>query len=113
MTPDVLALLIPIIAIGGGIGAGIVNKILKYNLRKLELEAMARSSGNDDLVRQIQGLRTELAHLRDTATSYDLTIDEQLQKLDRRVEFLETKQQRTTTSTQVKPEIVQQIGRSE
>ena len=41
------------------------------------------------LAEEIYALRTQVANLRDTATSYDLSLDEALQRIDERLKHVE------------------------
>ena len=107
---------IPIIAIVMGVGSEIIKTVLRSKERQLEIKANISGTKDADLIRQIQELRAalekqglELEQLRDTATSYDLTIDSQLQRLERRLEFMEGKHQKPAAPAVEKQ--VQRLGR--
>jgi hypothetical protein len=109
MDPGVIASLVPIVAIVGGISAGIIKRYLGYKERELELRFQSGQAADSDLARQIQELRKEIAQLRDTSTAYDLSIDHQLQDLEHRVHFIEDKRIEAAAGDNAK-ENVQQLG---
>lgn len=109
---------IPIVAIVLGIFSDIVKNMLKSKERQMELRLQASNAGNEDLTRQIQALRAEmaqqrdeLAQLRDTATSYDLSIDNQLQQLERRMQFMEDKRIEAAANPPL-DETIQRLGQT-
>ncbi|MDE2125718.1 MAG: hypothetical protein KGJ62_03935 [Armatimonadetes bacterium] len=66
--------------------------IWTYHRRKLyamELEARGREA--DQVTAQIEELRDELRALRDTTMQYDLSFDTSLQRLESRMQHLETR----------------------
>ena len=66
--------------------------IWTYHRRKLfqmELEARGRQAG--EVTAQIDELRDELRALRDTTMQYDLSFDTSLQRLESRMQHLETR----------------------
>jgi hypothetical protein len=106
---------IPIVAIVLGIGSEIIKTTLKSKERQLELRLQAKNGGNENLTREIQALRAELAQqredlarLQDTATSYDLSIDNQIQHLERRLRFMENARIEAPAAAQ--EETVQRLG---
>lgn len=109
MEPHVIGVFIPIIAIIGGISAAIVKRYFQYKTRELELRMQSGQAADSDLARQIQELRKEVAQLRDTSTSYDLSIDHQLQDLEHRVHFIEDRGIDAASGDTAK-ENVQQLG---
>jgi hypothetical protein len=58
--------------------------------RVVSIQSQAQH-GNEHLVIEVQGLRKEVAQLRDTTTRYDLAFDTALQRMESRVENLEGK----------------------
>lgn len=102
-----LALMIPISAIVLGIGASVVQSILKSQERRLTLRLKAEKGRNADLVKQLEAVRAEIAALRDTTTQYDLTNDQIVQRLEERLSRVET---RTAARSVLPPEEVQRIS---
>ena len=100
-----LALMIPISAIVLGVGGGIIQSILKSQERRLELRLRAQQGQNEDVTRQIEALRVELAALRDTTTQYDLTNDHVVQRLEERLGRLETRSAVTSVSMPEEPPV--------
>jgi hypothetical protein len=108
MSPDQIAILVPIVAIVSAIGSSVVKRYLVFKERELEMRLAHSKTGDADIVRQLQELRDELARLRDTSTSYDLSIDHQLQQLERRMQFMENKSIDAAAASDA--ETVQQLG---
>src|SRR5579884_4258306 len=89
-----IVLLIPIVAIVGGITNSIVKNILRHSERKMEITAQWKVHGGAGALRaEIAALRDELARLRDTSTQYDISIQHMLEELHQRVAFLESRQE--------------------
>ncbi len=114
MGPGEIVFMIPITAIVLGIGSGIVQSILKSQERRLELRLQAQQGKNEDVTRQIDALRAEIADLRDTSTQFDMSLEHSVERLEERVGRVETKTApfavRSTSATQ--SEETQQAGRS-
>jgi hypothetical protein len=108
MGPDHLVFLVPIVAIVSGIGASVIKRYLAFKERELEMRLRHSNGGDADITRQLQELRQEIAHLRDTTTSYDLSIDHQLQQLERRMQYMENKNIDVAAASNA--ETVQQLG---
>jgi len=103
-------LLIPIVAIVGGITSGVIKRYIDFKEKQLEIMAQTKGGSNADLVRQIEALQAEVAKLRDTSTSYDLTIDHQLHRVEQRLEFLEGKRGYVAPAAATSEENVQRVG---
>lgn len=91
MDPDHIVALVPIVAIVCAIGSKVIKNYLAFKERALAMRLQHSNGGDADIARQLQELRQEIAQLRDTSTSYDLSIDHQLQQLERRMQFMEGK----------------------
>lgn len=81
------------------------------SIAQMRLEA-ATKAGNSDTNTAIAALREEVARLRDTTTQYDIAFDTALQRLDSRVERLET-QAASTMHTVVEPAAAEMINTRE
>ena len=96
---------IPILAIGGSI----IQSILKSQERRMEMRLNAQQGKNEDVTHQIDGLRAEVAGLRDTSTQFDMSLEHSVERLEERVGRIETKAApRPTTYPQ--PEESQLLG---
>lgn len=112
MGPGELVFMIPITAIVLGIGSGIVQSILKSQERRLELRLQAQQGKNEDVTRQIEALRAEIAGLRDTSTQFDMSLEHSVERLEERVGRIETKMPSSTVhpASPSQPEEVQRVG---
>ena len=107
MDVAVLALMIPISAIVLGVGGGIVQSILKSQERRLELRLQAQQGKNEDVTRQLEAMRAEIAGLRDTSTQFDMSLEHTVERLEERVGRVETKVAPAASS---RPDQVQRVG---
>ena len=87
----ILGMMIPITAIVLGVGSGIVQSILKSQERRLELRLQAQQGKNEDVTRQLEAMRAEIAGLRDTSTQFDMSLEHSVERLEERVGRMETK----------------------
>ena len=87
----ILGMMIPITAIVLGVGSGIVQSILKSQERRLELRLQAQQGKNEDVTRQIEAMRAEIAGLRDTSTQFDMSLEHSVERLEERVGRIETR----------------------
>ena len=110
MDPATLALMIPITAIVGGSITGVIKLFLAHRERALQIQLQLRQTGNSGLEAQFAALKDDMARLRDTCTSYDLSIDSQLRRIEQRLEFVEGRQIRPTSQEPVEQN-VQRVGR--
>jgi len=111
MGPDNIWVLIPLAAICLGIGKGIVNSVLqtyeRVHMAKLEASRLSGRGTNDDT----EGLRGEMAKLRDTTTQHAISLQHAVERLEQRVEFLERKTSTpATVETVAEPPPLQIIG---
>lgn len=88
---DMLGMLIGDLAVGGWIIPVTVKSILKSQERRLELQMQAQQGQNDAAAQQIAALRQEVAALRDTSTQFDVSLEHNVQRLEERMERVETK----------------------
>jgi uncharacterized coiled-coil protein SlyX len=104
MGPETIWILIPLVAVGGGI----VKNILSSQEKRLEMRLNAQQGQNEDVTRQIAALRAEVAALRETSTQYDLSFEHMVQRLEDRLGRIETKSaaQSATPSTEETPQRV-------
>ncbi len=95
---DWVGLLVVFLIFGGG---GVLAKIVEsINRSRVEIAQLrAQQKGSEGLGHEIASLRDEMAalrqqvtDLRDTTTQYDLSIDTNLQRLERRVDQMEQQQ---------------------
>lgn len=87
MGHDLVWLIFPIMAIGGGM----VKRILASQERRLEMRLNAQQGLNEAANQQIAALQKELAALRDTSTQFDMSLDNNVQRLEDRLGRLEAK----------------------
>ncbi len=106
-----LALMIPISAIVLGIGADTVKRILQSQEKRLEMRLRLQQGQSDEVTRQLEALRAEIAGLRDTSTQFDMSLEHTVQRLEERVNRMETKNA-PPSRAQTMPEEVQRIGLS-
>ncbi len=96
MLEDTLALMIPILAVGGWIIPVTVKSVLKSQERRLELQMQAQQGRNEAAAQQIAALRQEIAEMRDTSTQFDMSLEHNVQRLEERLGRVETKTARAT-----------------
>ncbi len=107
-----IVMMIPITAIVLGVGGGIVQSILKSQERRMEMRLRAQQGQNEDVTRQIDALRAEVAGLRGTSTQFDMSLEHTVQRLEERVGRVETKTAPTTPrlAAAPQPEEAQPLG---
>ncbi len=91
ISPGDLLISIPILAIVLGVGSEIIKSILKSQERRLEMSLRSQQGQNEDVTRQLQALRREIADLRDTSMQFDLSLEHAVQRLEERLSRSETK----------------------
>ena len=64
--------------------------ITSHRRKMLEMKLKSMDRGDDSVRIAVEQLRSEVRSLRDTSTQYDLSFDNALQRIERRVETLET-----------------------
>ncbi|MCB0825744.1 MAG: hypothetical protein KDC26_06105 [Armatimonadetes bacterium] len=83
LDPGTLALLIPIVAIIGGITTGVVKIFTNHQkeMARLMREDLNRSHGDSQaLVDEIRALRAEVAHVRESQNQLIINQDDQIQE---------------------------------
>lgn len=108
MHSDVIWVLIPIVAISGGI----IKSILASQEKRLKMRLKMQQGENDEFKKQIADLRAEIAALRDTSTQFDLSLDNSVQRLESRVGHLETKAAGPSVQPAAEESHYQRLGRS-
>lgn len=74
MGPESLVFMIPILAIVGVIGSGMVTMFLKHQRQMTEL-LQKQQSGNPVLIAEVQALRAEVAELKDRFNTMAISSD--------------------------------------
>lgn len=77
------------VAVLGVVAKSIVRVVMQADIRKLELRREAQASQAPIASDELAQLRAEIARLRDTSTEHALSLQHTVERLDRRVEFLE------------------------
>jgi TolA-binding protein len=90
--PGVIALSIPIVAIGGGFLTAIVATLAKHQQKMAELRLRSRAGVPEELQAQIREIKQQMNEIRDTGTRFDMSFDAALTRLEERVDRLETRQ---------------------
>ncbi len=89
--PGVIALMIPIVAIGGGIIAKIVQMWTNHEQEMARINSARQMQSGEYASSDIESLRQEIAMLRDTTTRYDLSVEQALQELRHRMGVVESR----------------------
>src|ERR1044071_876705 len=87
MSPDTLALMIPIVALL----IPVVAIITRHQQKLAEMRYQGGGAVESNVLASIQALRNEMQDLRDTTTRYDLSFDAALQRIESRVGNLENR----------------------
>ncbi len=67
----------------------IIAMVIKHRKEMMQLELEKRRLSNQEIAKQIEALRAEIAQLRETSTQYDLSLQANLESLQERVRALE------------------------
>lgn len=67
----------------------IIGMVLKHRKEMLQMEIEKYRLSNQEVAKQIEALRQEIAQLRDTSTQFDLSLQANLENLQERVRYLE------------------------
>ncbi|MCS6919136.1 MAG: hypothetical protein NZM28_05155, partial [Fimbriimonadales bacterium] len=86
---DIIALVAVIGIFGPGLLIPITAMVLKHRKEMLKMELDKRKLSNQEVSKQIEALREEIAQLRETATQYDMSLQANLEGLHERVRALE------------------------
>ena len=70
-------------------GVPMVAIITSHKRKMLEMKLRASNTGDESLRMAVESLRAEVRSLRDTSTQYDVSFDNAMQRLERRVDSLE------------------------
>ncbi len=82
---EVLALLIPVLALSIPIVAIITTH--KHKIEEMRLRAGAQ--GDSSLASEIRDLKNQISEIRDSTTRYDMSFDSALQRIEARVGSIE------------------------
>ncbi|MFN3690668.1 MAG: hypothetical protein ACK4UU_07065 [Fimbriimonadales bacterium] len=86
---DIVALAAVIGIFGPGLFIPITAMVIKHRKEMMQLELEKRRLSNQEIAKQIEALRAEIAQLRETSTQYDLSLQANLESLQERVRSLE------------------------
>lgn len=86
---DIVALAAIMLIFGPAMFIPITAMVLKHRKEMLQMELEKQRLSNQEVARQIEALRAELAQLRETSTQYDLSLQANLENLHERVRYLE------------------------
>jgi hypothetical protein len=96
----IIGVSVPVLAIVLGIGFAWWKSYIRFQERKLEMQAKSMGAVHDDVWAAIGALSSELAQLRDTSTQYDMSIQHTLDELGHRVSGIESRiRDKSTSST--------------
>ncbi len=90
---DIVALAAIIFIFGPALFVPITAMVLKHRKEMLQMELEKRRLSNQEVAKQIEALRAEIAQLRETSTQYDLSLQANLENLQERVRTLEEQAQ--------------------
>lgn len=86
---DLVALAAIVFIFGPALFVPITAMVLKHRKEMVQLELEKRRLSNQEIAKQIEALRQEIAHLRETSTQFDLSLQANLENLQERVRALE------------------------
>jgi len=90
---DIVALAAIIFIFSPALFVPITAMVLKHRKEMLQMELEKRRLSNQEVAKQIEALRAEIAQLRETSTQYDLSLQANLENLQERVRTLEEQAQ--------------------
>lgn len=86
---DIVALAVVIGIFGPGLFIPITAMVIKHRKEMRQLELEKHRLSNQEIAKQIEALRAEIAQLRETSTQYDMSLQANLESLQERVRALE------------------------
>ncbi|MDM7460202.1 MAG: hypothetical protein P3X24_000895 [bacterium] len=86
---DIVALAVVIGIFGPGLFLPITAMVIKHRKEMKQLELEKHRLSNQEIAKQIEALRAEIAQLRETSTQYDMSLQTNLESLQERVRALE------------------------
>lgn len=89
---ELIGLVAVVLIFGPALVIPLVAMTQKHRKEMLMLELERRRHSNEEVLKQIEALRKEIAELRETATQYDLSLQANLENLHARVRALEESQ---------------------
>jgi TolA-binding protein len=89
---DIVALVVAIGIFGPGLLIPITAMVIKHRKEMTAMELEKRRLSTQEVAKQIEALREEIAQLRETSTQYDMSLQANLESLQERVRALEEHQ---------------------
>ena len=89
---DLIGLVAVVLIFGLALVIPLVAMTQKHRKEMLMLELEKRRQSNEEVLKQIEALRREIAELRETTTQYDMSLQANLENLQARVRALEESQ---------------------
>lgn len=89
MTPQQMALMIPILALMIPIIAIIMTTMTKFLKDMAEIRARTAAQPSSQVAEELSKMRREMAELRETSTKFDMSFDAALTRLEQRVDRIE------------------------
>ncbi len=89
---ELIALITVVLLFGPALIIPLVVVTQKHRKEMLMLELDKRRATSEEVLKQIEALRQEIAELRETATQYDMSLQANLENLQARVRALEESQ---------------------
>ncbi|CUU01471.1 MAG: hypothetical protein N2045_09130 [Fimbriimonadales bacterium] len=89
---DLIGLVAVVLIFGPALVIPLVAMTQKHRKEMLMLELEKRRQSNEEVLKQIEALRREIAELRETTTQYDMSLQANLENLQARVRALEESQ---------------------
>ncbi len=99
MGPDAIAwgILVPIVAIVGGIASGMLRMWTKHQQEMARINASRQTQNGQFSSSELETLRQEIAQLREVTTQYDMSVDRTLHETQQRLTNLESKLRATNS----------------
>lgn len=95
----------------GIIGAVVARMWFSHEERKMKLRSQGSNTAEVDALRsEIEGLRAEVARLRDTSTQYDISIQHTLEDMQQRLERAEGRRGSSSPATRADEPAQETIG---
>ena len=89
MDHSMFFVLIPVVAILGGLGKSIVETIVQSAERRHQMSLAAKQNPIQSSSSEFSALRAELTSYKDASTQYDMSLDHVLQRIEHRLDRLE------------------------
>jgi len=89
---ELIALMVVVFIFGPALIVPVLAITQKHRKEMAMLELEKRRKSNEEILKQIEALRQEIAELRQTTTQYDMSLQANLENLQERVRALEASQ---------------------